>query len=53
MTIEGENKPVARFTVPADAEGTQIHLILEVSDHDGDAPLKSYRRIVIDVEDRP
>lgn len=53
VIIEGENKPVARFTVPADAEGTQIHLILEVSDHDGDAPLKSYRRIVIDVEDRP
>lgn len=38
------------FTVPADASGNQIHLILEVIDLNPIASLPAYRRIIIDVE---
>ena len=38
------------FTVPADAAGSQIHLILEVADNNPIASLHAYRRIVIDVQ---
>lgn len=38
------------FTVPMDAAGSQIHLILEVKDTNPIASLHAYRRIVIDVQ---
>ena len=36
--------------VPRDAAGTQIHVILELTDDSAIVPLTAYRRIVIDVE---
>ena len=50
VNVEEADSPVARVRIPMDAAGTQIHIILEVRDRDGKAPLRSYRRIVIDVE---
>ena len=43
-------KSTLNFVVPADASGTQLHLVLEVTDQSSIAPLSDYRRIVIDVE---
>jgi len=50
IALEGCANPVCTLTVPADSAGKQIHIILEVTDNDHDAPLTSYRRIVMDVE---
>lgn len=43
-------KSTLKFVVPTDASGTQLHLVLEVTDQSPVAPLSDYRRIVIDVE---
>ncbi len=37
------------LTVPADAAGRELHLILEVADQSPTVPLTSYRRVVVDV----
>jgi hypothetical protein len=50
---------IARVTVPRDASGKQIHIVLQVNDENGvvsnsasrEPSLYDYRRIVIDVED--
>ena len=47
--IDGDTrKPTV--IIPQDASGKQIHIILEAKDSDSQAPLKSYRRVVIDVD---
>ena len=47
----GSTEATARFAVPSDAAGTQLHVVLEVTDRSAICPLSSYRRIVIDVTD--
>jgi hypothetical protein len=49
VLLEEVTQPVATVTVPADAQGKQLHVILEVTDQNDVAPLTAYRRIVIDV----
>lgn len=49
IEVQNEGQSVAAYTVPNDASGTQIHIILEVTDDHQDAPLTSYRRIVLNV----
>jgi len=54
-TYKGELRPAdparssTRFTVPRDAGGTQIHVVLQVTDRSTIVPLCDYRRIVVDV----
>ncbi len=48
--IEGAQRPVVKFTVPNDAAGKQIHLILTLRDVNKIGSLYDYRRIVMDVE---
>lgn len=52
VRIKGDGESIARLTVPEDAAGRQIHIILDVQDMDQEAPLHAYRRIVIDVEEK-
>ena len=49
IAIERAGEKIARFEVPADAAGKQIHLILEVRDEHPGNSLFAYRRIVVDV----
>ena len=49
VTILDSELPKASVTIPADAAGKQIHVILEVRDLNPIASLYDYRRIVIDV----
>ena len=49
VTILDSKQTEARVTIPADAAGKQIHVILEVKDLNPIASLYDYRRIVIDV----
>ncbi|GAB5401870.1 MAG: DUF1593 domain-containing protein [Aureliella sp.] len=46
-SVRGSNNPSVTFAVPSDSAGTEIHLILEVSDDNPIVPLTSYRRVVI------
>jgi hypothetical protein len=46
--IEGADKRDAKLTVPADAKGKSIHVVLEVTD-DGTPKLTRYRRVVLAV----
>lgn len=48
VTVKGEKLPVCHVTVPHDASGKTIHLILEVTD-DGTPSLTAYKRIVLRV----
>ena len=48
--ITGANESVAAITIPKDAGGKQIHVILEVRDDNPMVPLYAYRRVVIDVK---
>ena len=48
VSVLNPTNPIAGFQVPLDAAGSQIHIILEVTDNDP-APFTSYRRIVADV----
>jgi hypothetical protein len=50
--IRGADKANAVVTVPADASGRTIHVILEVTDT-GKPPLVSYRRAVLNVRGKP
>jgi len=49
VAIDGADSAQATVTIPSGADGTEIHLILEVRDDDPVA-LYDYRRVVIDVE---
>ncbi len=49
VVIEKSDAAVAEVAIPDDAAGTQIHIILEVTDQSPIAPLTAYRRIVVDV----
>ncbi|MDO4557711.1 MAG: DUF1593 domain-containing protein [Planctomycetia bacterium] len=52
VTIENADQPRIFLTVPDGAEGSEIHLVLEVSDQRKQSPeLTSYRRIVVTVAD--
>ncbi|MCG8701190.1 MAG: DUF1593 domain-containing protein [Bacteroidales bacterium] len=42
--------PILRLNIPPDANGKQIHCILEVSDNNNIAKLKDYKRIVINIQ---
>ena len=48
VTIDAPASERTTAPIPNDAAGTEIHILLEVSD-DGDPPLRAYRRIVIHV----
>jgi len=47
--IDNPKRAVAQITIPDDAGGTHIHVILEVRDENEIVSLYDYRRIVIDV----
>jgi Protein of unknown function (DUF1593) len=49
MTLDAADKVDATLTVPADASGKTIHVLLEVTD-DGKPALTRYRRIVFGVQ---
>lgn len=49
VSLQATDQPVAEVTIPNDAAGKQIHVILSVTDTSRIAPLTSYRRVVIDV----
>ncbi len=50
LVIGDADQPTISFAIPADAQGKQLHLILEVWDDSDTAPLAGYRRVVIDVK---
>ncbi|NND08696.1 MAG: DUF1593 domain-containing protein [Saprospiraceae bacterium] len=47
IEISGEDSPQASFVIPEDAGAREIHLILEVRDHNPIVPLVDYRRTVV------
>ncbi|EMI25836.1 protein containing DUF1593 [Rhodopirellula europaea SH398] len=49
VAIDGPSDPTARISVPADASGKNIHVILEVHD-DGTPNLYAYRRMILNVK---
>jgi hypothetical protein len=49
VDIRSPRRARATITIPANAAGKQIHVILEVKDNSAIASLYDYRRIVIDV----
>ena len=49
--IDLKNSALLNFEVPSDTSGTEIHLILEVKDHNKIASLHDYRRVVVEVDD--
>lgn len=49
LPLEGAERARASFTIPDDAKGKQLHLILEVWDDSKIVNLVDYRRVVIDV----
>ncbi|MDP3069501.1 MAG: DUF1593 domain-containing protein [Opitutaceae bacterium] len=49
LPIEHPTAPAIAFTVPVDAAGKELHLILEVHDQSPIVPLVDYRRVVITV----
>lgn len=49
LDLKNPTKPKINFTIPADAKGKELHLILEVWDKSEIVPLADYRRIVIEV----
>ena len=51
-TIQGENAPEAVVSVPENASGRTIHIILEITDA-GAPPLTAYRRIILTVGGEP
>lgn len=48
IRIESDDQAEATLNVPNDAQGKQIHVILEVSD-DGEPKLTAHRRVILDV----
>lgn len=51
LPIENASDPSMRFSVPANANGKELHLILEVWDQSTIVPLVDYRRVVITVDE--
>ena len=49
VTIEGRSSTAAKVTVPSDASGKTIHVVLEVHD-DGTPNLYAYRRVILRVK---
>jgi len=49
LSYERKHTPEIELTIPEDAGGSELHLILELID-DGTPPLRAYRRIVLEVE---
>lgn len=49
IEIKNADKTVSEISIPADAKGTTIHIICEVTD-DGEHNLKGYRRIILNVK---
>ena len=49
LALENATAPAITFTVPADAAGRELHLILEVTDRSPIVPLVAYRRAVITI----
>ncbi len=47
VEVENAQEATARLTVPADAAGKTIHVILEVTD-DGEPALTAYRRFIVE-----
>ncbi len=52
MPVADPLSPEAVIRIPADAAGRTTHVILEVTD-EGDPPLTSYRRVVLEVSGQP
>ncbi len=50
LSISNADQPQISFSVPTDAKGKELHLILEVWDQSPIVPLVDYRRVVIKVE---
>jgi len=50
MAIPNAQSPKTSITIPDDATGSQIHIILQVNDNSSVVSMYDYRRIIIDVE---
>jgi hypothetical protein len=50
VELPNPNQKEINITIPKDAAGKQIHLILEIKDNNKIVPLYDYRRVVIDVD---
>lgn len=50
IELDDTENDMLKFTIPDDAEGTEIHIILEVKDKNEIASMYDYRRIVLTVE---
>jgi hypothetical protein len=50
VVIDDPLNAVTAVTIPKDASGKQIHVILKVTDDNKEAPLSSYRRLVINIK---
>ncbi len=50
VELSAKTGPSSELSVPENAAGTSIHIILEVRDGSAIAPLYDYRRIVVEVE---
>jgi hypothetical protein len=50
VELSKPNQKEIEITIPRDAAGKQIHLILEINDNHKVIPLYDYRRMVIDVD---
>lgn len=49
MSIENSSSASSTVTIPSDASGKNIHVILEIHD-DGSPNLYAYRRVIINVQ---
>ncbi len=49
LTIQNPSSAVAKVVIPQDAEGTSIHIILQVHDN-GTPSLYAYRRLIVNVQ---
>ncbi len=52
LEIGNASSPQIALTIPTDAVGKELHLILEVWDQSTISPLVDYRRVVINVQER-
>ena len=49
VTIQDGTSSIAKVTVPSDAPGKNIHIILVIHD-DGEPSLHAYRRVILNVQ---
>jgi hypothetical protein len=49
VSVNNSSSKTASVTIPSDASGKTIHVLIEVTD-DGDPPLKGWRRAIIEVK---